>query len=83
MPTVGGKPLTLTSDMLLPDDSRLVFSVRAGGDRRLTIKDAIEVGATNDERKIRLTVAHGVRLESPQTMVATLDPEAMVPPCQR
>ncbi len=78
-PPVNGKALALVGDNLLPDDGQLVFSVRAGEGTKLNASDAIEVAPVEDGAPIRLTAANGLRLESPQVMVATLDPKRMAP----
>ncbi|SER43073.1 hypothetical protein SAMN05518866_1113 [Sphingobium sp. YR768] len=78
-PPANGKALTLTGDALLPDDGRLVFSVRANDGTTFTAGDLIEVAPADDSAAIRLTTSNGMRLEGPQVMVATLDPKAMAP----
>lgn len=75
----GSADLALDGDEVLPDSGRLVFSVEAKGETHLTAADAIEVAPIDGSAALRLTTADGLRLESPQVMVATLDPDALAP----
>ncbi|MET0238408.1 MAG: hypothetical protein ABW184_00795 [Sphingobium sp.] len=79
VPPTGAMALGLSGDTLLPDNGRLVFSVRAGPGTTLAASDVIEIAPADEAAAIRLTVANGLRLESPQVMVATLEPKAMAP----
>ncbi|MCI4592319.1 hypothetical protein MOK15_19825 [Sphingobium sp. BYY-5] len=78
-PAANAKALTLNDDEVLPDNGRLVFSVQAKGDTRLTAADAIEVAPVDGTTSLRLATTNGLRLEGPQVMVATLDPKIMPP----
>ncbi|MFZ2996053.1 MAG: hypothetical protein WA070_07720 [Sphingobium sp.] len=78
-PPANGKALALSGDTLLPDNGQMVFSLRLSGDTKLTASDVIEVAPADDGAAIRLTAANGLRLESPQVMVATFIPRTMAP----
>nr|WP_254913914.1 hypothetical protein [Sphingobium sp. Z007] len=78
-PPANGRALVLVGDNLLPDNGQLVFSVQAGQGTTLNASDAIEVAPVGDGAPIRLIAANGLRLESAQVMVATLDPKRMAP----
>ncbi|MEC3908919.1 hypothetical protein U5A82_00045 [Sphingobium sp. CR2-8] len=78
-PPANGRALALHGDNLLPDNGRLVFSIRAGEGTTLSANDAIEVAPADDSAAVRLTSADGLRLESPKVMVATLDAKTMAP----
>jgi len=70
------KALGIEGDGLLPDNGTLVFSVQMAGDGRLSAGDAIEVSGSDPDAVVTLSVGKGLRLESPQIAVATLDPKA-------
>ncbi|WP_313808453.1 hypothetical protein [Sphingobium sp.] len=70
-----GRPLQLSGDDLLPDDGRLVFSVRADQGAAFRPDDALEVASADGAKSVRL----GMRLSGPDVMVATLDPAALAP----
>ncbi|WP_420143348.1 hypothetical protein [Sphingobium sp.] len=76
-PPADGKALVLNGDDLLPDSGRLVFSIEAGANTKLTPTDAIEIAPMDDGAATRLTTANGLRLESGKVMVATLDPKTL------
>ncbi len=78
-PPAGGKALALEGDALLPDDGRLVFSVKAGAGATLKPSDAIEVAGADEDAPVRLVAGNGLRFEGPQILVATLDPQKMAP----
>ena len=78
-PPANTQPLTLDGDALMPDNGRLIFSIRANGNTRLAADDVIEIGSADDDGIIRLTTANGLQLEGAQVMVATLDAKAMAP----
>nr|WP_162849081.1 hypothetical protein [Sphingobium amiense] len=76
----GGIVPDLSGDDLLPDQGRIIFSVKAQGATRFAASDSLEVtGAEDGAPVIRLTMGDPVRLEGPQVMVATLDPKAAAP----
>lgn len=68
---------TLLGDDALPDDSRLVFSLRAEAGTRFTANDAIEVTAAENGPVARITAAEGLKLQGPDVLVATFDPAAL------
>jgi len=72
-------PLQLPGDDLLPDDGRLVFSVRADQGVAFRPDDALEIVSADGAKSVRLDSAHGLRLSGPDVMVATLDPAALAP----
>lgn len=78
-PATGGRPLQLPGEDLLPDNGRLVFSVRTGQGAQLQPDDAIEVMAGEGGKSVRLASGTGLRLSGPDVMVATLDPSALAP----
>lgn len=74
-----GLPITLSSDDLLPDAARMTISFRAPDTMRLSPKDVIEVSTEDGSAQARLTGEKGLRLESQQVAIATLDPAALGP----
>ncbi|PJG46565.1 hypothetical protein CAF53_20675 [Sphingobium sp. LB126] len=74
-----GRGLRLTGQDLLPDDGRLVFSVRADQGAVFRADDALEVASADGVKAVTLDSANGLRLSGPDVMVATLDPEALAP----
>ena len=74
-----GHALQLPGEELLPDDGRLVFSVRA--DRGVTLRpdDGLEVATMDGSKSVRLDGGSGPRLSGQDVMVATLDPSALAP----
>ncbi|AMK25232.1 hypothetical protein [Sphingobium sp. TKS] len=72
-------PLQLPGDALLPDDGRLVFSVRADQGVAFRPDDALEVVSADGAKSVRLASANGLRLSGPDVMVATLDPGILAP----
>lgn len=73
----GAAPSTLSGEDVLPDNGRLVFSVRALDGGPLTPADVIEVTPEKGGATVRLTAGRGMRLEGPEILVATLDPAAL------
>nr|WP_240334257.1 hypothetical protein [Sphingobium estronivorans] len=67
--------LQLPGEDLLPDDGRLVFSVRMGQGAAFQPNDVLEVAPADGARFVR----PGIRLSGPDVMVATLDPAALAP----
>ncbi|MBR2267494.1 hypothetical protein [Sphingobium sp.] len=74
-----GLPVTLGGSDVLPNDGRLIFSVQAQDGTKLAMADAIEVATQDGGASVRLTAGSGLQLQSPQVMVATLDPAALGP----
>ncbi|GGA06939.1 MULTISPECIES: hypothetical protein [Sphingobium] len=77
--TGAGRSLQLSGEDLLPDDGRLVFSVRAEQGAAFRPDDALEVASADGAKSVRLGSASGLRLSGPDVMVATLDPAALAP----
>ncbi|WP_322963769.1 hypothetical protein [Sphingomonas fuzhouensis] len=71
--------LATRDETILPDNSRLTFSVRAADGTRLTPSDAIEVATADSSASVTLEGGHDVRLSSPEIAVATLDPARLGP----
>lgn len=74
-----GRSLQLPGEDLLPDDGRLVFSVRADQGAAFRPDDALEVATADGGKSVTLVSANGLRLSGPEVMVATLDPAGLVP----
>jgi hypothetical protein len=74
-----GRPLILSGEELLPDDGRLVFSVRAGEGGAFRADDMLEVAAADGAPSVRLGSGKGLSLSGPDVMVATLDAAALAP----
>lgn len=74
------RALAIEGDGLLPDNGTLVFSVQVAGNGRLSAGDSIEVAAGDPDAVVTLAVGKGLRMESPQVAVATLDPKASSSP---
>jgi hypothetical protein len=74
-----GLPVTLGGSDVLPNNGRLIFSVQAQDGTKLAMTDAIEVATQDGGASVRLTAGSGLQLQSPQVMVATLDPAALGP----
>ncbi|WP_081643369.1 hypothetical protein [Sphingobium bisphenolivorans] len=75
-----GAALTLPGEDVLPDDGRLVFSVRAEQGGALRPGDAIEVAAEQGEGKsVRLSSGSHWRLSAPGVGIATLDAGLLAP----
>lgn len=66
-------------DGLLPDMSTLVFSVGAGQGTRLLPDDQLEIATEDGRLSARLSAGSGLRLESPEVMVASFDPASLGP----
>jgi hypothetical protein len=74
-----GLPLEVLDEDVLPDTARLVFSVKAEQGTRLLPGDGLEIGTKDGDATTRLSGGAGLRLQSPEIMVATLDPAALGP----
>jgi hypothetical protein len=74
-----GPAIGFQGDDVLPDNGRLVFSVRAAEGTKLKATDQIEVAAADEDAAVRLAAGDALRLEGPQVMVATLDSKALGP----
>lgn len=74
-----GRSLQLPGEDLLPDDGRLVFSVRADQGAAFRPDDALEVATADGGKSVTLGSANGLRLSGPEVMVATLDPAGLAP----
>ena len=75
----GAVTLATKDETILPDNSRLTFSVRAADGTRLAPTDAIEVGTADGSASVSLEGGRDVRLSSPDIAVATLDPARLGP----
>ncbi len=75
----GAVTLATKDETILPDDSRLTFSVRAAEGLRLAPTDAIEVATADGSASVMLEGGRDVRLSSPDIAVATLDPARLGP----
>src|SRR3546814_6964144 len=71
--------LQLSGEDLLPDDGRLVFSVRAEQGAAFRADDMLEVASADGAKSVRLGNASGLRLSGADVMVATLDAAALAP----
>lgn len=74
-----GLPIQLANDDLLPDSARMTISFRAPDGLALSPRDVIDVATTDGSAQVRLTGDKGLRLESRQVAIATLDPAALGP----
>ncbi|MFB9051100.1 hypothetical protein ACFFV8_20580 [Sphingobium indicum] len=74
-----GRILQLSGEDLLPDDGRLVFSVRAEQGAAFRADDMLEVASADGAKSVRLGNASGLRLSGADVMVATLDAAALAP----
>lgn len=72
-------PLEPGSDDVLPDNARLSFSIRAPAGTRFTPRDAIEIATGSDDVTAQITAGRGLQLESPEILIASLDPAALGP----
>ncbi len=63
-------PIALTGDDLVPQDARLTFSLRVGGDARLSPGDAVEVTASDASRSVTLPL----QLQDAEVGIASLVP---------
>lgn len=75
----GVRVLQLSGEDLLPDDGRLVFSVRADQGAVFRPDDLLEVASADGAKSVRLSSGGGLRLSGPDVMVATLDPAVLAP----
>lgn len=75
--TPSGLPIRLANPDLLPDSARMTISFRAPDGLTLSPKDVIDVATTDGSAQVRLTGDKGLRLESQQVAIATLDPAAL------
>lgn len=71
--------LATRDENVLPDHSRLTFSIRAVEGTRLDPTDAIEVAASGAGPSVTLEGGRDVRLSAPDVAVATLDPARLGP----
>nr|WP_242126496.1 hypothetical protein [Sphingobium sp. Sx8-8] len=74
-----GRPLIVSGADLLPDDGRLVFSVRADAGAQLRADDVLEVAPADGGKAVRLGSGTGLRLSGPDVAVASLDSVALAP----
>lgn len=74
-----GRPLILSGEQLLPDDGRLVFSVRAGEGGAFRSDDVLEIAAADGAPSVRLGSGKGLSLSGSDVLVATLDPAVLAP----
>lgn len=74
-----GLTLETRGQTLLPDSSRLIFSLRAAEGTRLSPADSIEVTTADGEARTTLTSGPDLRLQGRDILVATLDPAALGP----
>ncbi|WP_420142098.1 hypothetical protein [Sphingomonas sp.] len=72
-----GLRLSATGPDVLPDDARLVFSIRAGEGARFLPGDEVEVAS--EDASIMLSSGPALRLDRPDILVATLDPASLGP----
>ena len=63
-------PIALTGDDLVPQDARLTFSLRVGGDARLSPGDAVEVTASDASRSVTVPL----QLQDAEVGIASLVP---------
>ena len=77
--TAGAVALATRDENVLPDNSRLTFSVRVAEGTRLAPTDAIEVATGDGGTTVLLEGGRDVRLSSPDIAVATLDPARLGP----
>ena len=77
--TAEGRRLQLQGEALLPDDGRLVFSVRAEEGGAFRQDDVLEIASADGANVVRLSGPNGLRLSGPDVMVATLDPATLAP----
>ncbi|WP_454279700.1 hypothetical protein [Sphingomonas sp. Marseille-Q8236] len=75
----GAVTLATRDEAVLPDHSRLTFSIRAAEGTRLAPTDAIEVATADGNTSVMLEGGRDVRLSSPDIAVATLDPARLGP----
>jgi hypothetical protein len=66
--------LHLGSDDMIPADGSLTFSIRAGDGGKWTGGETVEVTAGDNPAAARLTGTDGLKLQSGQVMLATIDP---------
>ncbi|WP_176594790.1 hypothetical protein [Sphingobium sp. EM0848] len=74
-PVDKGRPLQLSGEDLLPDDGRLVFSVRVDRGAAFRPDDVLEVASADGVKSVR----PATRQSGPDVMVVTLDPAALAP----
>lgn len=74
-----GLAIRLAGDDLLPDSARLTVSLRAAEGVRFSAKDVVDIIAADDSAPVRLSSASGLRLESQQIAIASLDPATLGP----
>ena len=74
----GGRVLGLPGEDLLPDNGRMVFSVRSDA-APLTPADVIEVAPASGGEPVRLSAGKGLKVAGPQVLVASFDPETLPP----
>ncbi len=75
--TPSGLPIRLANPDLLPDSARMTVSFRAPEGLTLSPKDVIDVATEDGSAQVRLTSDKGLRLESQQVAIATIDPAAL------
>lgn len=76
----GAIVLTMPGENLLPDDGRIVFSIRAEEGAPLRADDSIEVAAEGEGgQSVLLRPGAGLRLSGPDVAVATLEAAALAP----
>ncbi|MES2495206.1 MAG: hypothetical protein V4618_03765 [Pseudomonadota bacterium] len=72
--------MEIADNTVLPDNSRLIFSIRAGEGTHLASGDAVEITTADDEgAKARLSPGPDLRLQGPNVLIATLDPATLGP----
>lgn len=74
-----GRVLQLSGEDLLPDDGRLVFSVRADQGAPFRADDMLEIASADGAKAVMLRNGKGLGLSGPDVLVATLDPAALAP----
>jgi hypothetical protein len=74
-----GRPLILSGADLLPDDGRLVFSVRADAGAQMRPDDVLEVAPADGGKVVRLGSGTGLRLSGPDVAVASLESAVLAP----
>lgn len=77
--TPSGLSITLGGDTLLPDSSRMIFSLRAPEGGRFEASDRIEIGTADGEASTRLAAGPDLRLQGRDIAVASFDPASLGP----